>query len=118
AKVHKIRDYPQPVPAYVAMFLDTVPSSLEPHLSVVEGMITMEERHWRLVAEGTHTDTDVLSVFKYSPGVLLGPFNLIGWNADDIASGGVFSLKQKAAKRKTGSAREHLRRATGHLFTA
>lgn len=118
ARVHKVADFPHPIPSHVAMFLDSVPASLEPHLSIVEGMITMEERHRRLIAEGTRTETEVLSVYKASPGVLFGPFNLIGWSSDDLASGGVFSSKQKAAKRKTGSTREHLSRATGHLFTA
>ncbi|MDP3723035.1 MAG: hypothetical protein Q8R91_06020 [Candidatus Omnitrophota bacterium] len=118
AKLHKITDYPHPVPSHVAMFLNSVPASLEPHLLIVEGTITKEERHRRLIAEGTRTETEVLSVYKGSPGVLFGPFNLIGWSSDDLASGGVFSSKQKAAKRKTGSARERLRRATGHLFTA
>jgi len=118
AKVHKVAGYPHPVPQHVAMFLDSVPASLEPHLSIVEGTITMEERHRRLLAEGTRTETEVVSVYKGSPGVLLGPFNLIGWSSDDLASGGIFSSKQKAAKRKSGSTRERLRRATGHLFSA
>jgi len=118
ARVHKVADFPHPVPSHVAMFLDSVPASLEPHFSIVEGTITMEERHRRLIAEGTRTETEVLSVYKVSPGVLFGPFNLIGWSSDDLASGGVFSSKQKAAKRKAGSTRERLRRATGHLFTA
>ena len=77
----------------------------------------MEESHRRLIAETTRTDTDVLAVFKYSPGVVIGPFNLIGWSADDLASGGTFSAKQKAAKRMA-KAPGRLRRATGHLFTA
>lgn len=116
AKIHKVADFPHPVPQHVSMFLDSVPASLEPHLSIVEGTITMEERHRRLLAEGTRTETEVVSVYKGSPGVLLGPFNLIGWSSDDLASGGTFSAKQKAAKRKSGSTRERLRRATGHLF--
>lgn len=118
ARVHKVVDFPHPVPPYVALFLDSVPPSIEPHLSIVEGTITMEERHRRLIAEGTRTETEVLSVYKGSPGVLFGPFNLIGWSSDDLASGGVFSSKQKAAKQKSGSAGERLRRASGHLFTA
>lgn len=78
----------------------------------------MEERHRRMVAESTRTETEVLAVYKYSPGVLLGPFNLIGWSADDLATGGVFSPKQKAAKRKPRSVGGHLKRVSGHLFTA
>lgn len=96
---------------HIAAFLNSVPASLEPHLSIVEGMITMEERHRRLIAEGTRTETEILSVYKGSPGVLLGPFNLIGWSDDDLASGGVFSSKQKAAQRKPHS-------VSGHLFTS
>ena len=29
-------------------------------------------------------EEEIISVYKYSPGVLLEPFNLIGWNSDDI----------------------------------
>lgn len=118
ARVYKVADFPHPVPSYVAMFLDSVPASLEPHLSIVEGTITMEERHRRLIAEGMRTETEVLAVYKASPGVLFGPFNLIGWSSDDLSSGGIFSSKQKAAKRTSGRTRERLRRAAGHLFSA
>ncbi len=118
ARVHKIADYLHPVPSHVAAFLNSVPASLEPHLSIVEGIITMEERHRRLIAEGTRTETEILSVYKGSPGVLLGPFNLIGWSRDDLTQGGVFSSKQKVSQRKPRSISGHLKRASGHLFNA
>lgn len=118
AKLHRLPDYPHPVPPHVAMFLDAVPDSLAPYLHVVEGTITMEERRRRLIGEKTTTETEVLSVYKGSPGVLLGPFNFIGWSSDDLASGGVFSRRQLATMKRRGKPfRERLARATGHLFT-
>ena len=118
AKLHRLVDYPHAVPPYVAMFLDAVPASLAPHLSIVEGTITMEERHRRLIGEKTTTETEILSVYKGSPGVLLGPFNTIGWSSDDLASGGVFSAKQRVAKKQGGRPlRERVARVTGHLLT-
>jgi len=44
----------------------------------------MEELVKLKVSETTTIEKEVLSSYKYSPGVLLGPFNLIGWSSDDI----------------------------------
>src|SRR2546425_11808393 len=90
--------------------IDAIPPSLHPHVHIVEGTITMEEVLRRQVGEEQFVKSEVVSVDKYSPGVLFGHFNLLGWSGDDLASGSVFYAiqrgvlkqvrKQQAAQRR------------------
>ena len=112
AKLYRITEYRDRISQHVAIFLEAIPASLERHLNVVEGTITTEERHRRLVGESTTTETEVISVYKYSPGVIFGPFNLIGWSADDLTPG-VYCAAQRQRMRS-----ERYGRIRGHLFTA
>ena len=94
AKMHPLAEYPQPVPKHVRVFIDSVPQWLRPHLRIVEGTITTEEVLERKVSSETVVKSEVLSVSKYSPGILFGEFNLIGWSADDLKKGAT-PLKRK-----------------------
>lgn len=84
AKLHPLGKYKGKKPARVKGFLSMIPGWLKPHLQIVDGTITMEEQIKLKIAETTTTEEEIISAYKYSPGVLLEPFNLIGWNSDDI----------------------------------
>ena len=66
-------------------FLNAVPVWLRTCLQIVDGQMTMEEVLRRKTSEGTVIESEVRAVYRYCPGVLLAPFNLIGWSADDLA---------------------------------
>lgn len=85
ARLHALDDYRGPVPNRVRAFLDAAPAWLRPLLQVVEGQMTMEEILRQKKSEATGVETQVTAVYKYCPGVLLAPFNLIGWSADELA---------------------------------
>jgi hypothetical protein len=89
-------------------------------MHIVEGTITKEEVFRHQVDEQQFVKSEVLSVDKYSPGVLFGHFNLIGWSGDDLKSGSVFygiqQAVQKQARKRRAAARKS--RLIGHLFTA
>lgn len=112
AEIYRLSEYPHPVPSHVAKFLNQIPESLTPHFHIVEGTITTEERHRRVVKETTTTETEILSVYKYSPGITFGPFNLTGWSADDLKQGAVLTAAQRRRQRK-----EKVSKLAGHLFT-
>jgi len=120
AKLHRLEEYPVPVPKYVATFIDAIPTSLQPHVHIVEGTITMEEVLRRQIGEEQFVKSEVLSVDKYSPGVLFGHFNLIGWSGDDIKSGSVFYAIQRGVQKQVRKQQAAQRRSRliGHLFTA
>ncbi|MDP3734933.1 MAG: hypothetical protein Q8R39_00720 [bacterium] len=120
AKLHGIKEYPHRVPRNVAAFIDAIPASLQPHVHIVEGMITKEEVLRRQVGEERSVSSEILSVWKASPGVLFGYFNMIGWSGDDLKSGGVFYGLQKEAQRRASKQRAAARRnrLVGRLFTA
>ena len=120
AKLHRFEEYPHRVPKHVAVFINAMPTSLQPHVHIVEGTITMEEVFRRQVGEQEFVASEVLSVHKYSPGVLLGHFNLLGWSGDDLKSGSVFYAIQEAVHKQARKRRaaERKRRLIGHLFTA
>jgi len=120
AKLHRFEEYPHRVPKHVAAFINAIPTSLQPHVHIVEGTITMEEVFRRQVDEQKFVKSEVLSVDKYSPGVLLGHFNLIGWSGDDLKSGSVFYAIQQAVQKQARKRRavERNSRLIGHLFTA
>ena len=84
ARLHLVGKYKGKKPARIKGFLGAVPNWLKPHLQIVDGTITMEEQIKLKIAETTTVEEEIISVYKYSPGVLLEPFNLIGWNSDDI----------------------------------
>lgn len=86
AKLYRLDEYRMLLPPRVQQFLDAVPQWLRPNLQIVDGQITMEEILRRKVSDETVVESEVLSVYKYSPGILFGPFNLIGWSADDLAA--------------------------------
>lgn len=81
---HAPSRYSKAMPVRVARFLESVPSWLMPHLNIVEGTITMEEVLRRKTGDETISETEVISVEKYSPTVALGPYSLLGWSADDL----------------------------------
>lgn len=100
AKLHSVGEYPRRVPERIAEFLDAVPAWLRPLLQIVEGTITREEIVRRTTGDTTAVETDVISEWKGSPGVLLGNFNLIGWSDDDLR-GVVRYYQGQAARRLT-----------------
>ena len=85
AKLYRLDEYPERVPARVREFLNAVPVWLRTCLQIVDGQMTMEEVLRRKTSEGTVIESEVRAVYRYCPGVLLAPFNLIGWSADDLA---------------------------------
>lgn len=120
AKLHRLEEYPYKTPQHVAAFIDAIPASLQPYMHIVEGTITMEEVFRRQVGEEQFVKSEVLSVDKYSPGVLFGHFNLIGWSGDDLQAGSVFYSLQRAAQKhkRQRKAAETRGRLLGHLFTS
>ncbi len=84
AKLYSLEAYKQKKPARIKQFLNRVPKWLVPCLQIVEGTITMEEQIKLKVADTTTVEEEILATYKYSPGVLLEPFNLIGWSGDDL----------------------------------
>ncbi len=120
AKLHQFEEYPHRVPKHVAAFINAIPASLQPHMHIVEGTITKEEVFRRQVGQEQFFRSEVLSVDKYSPGILLGHFNLIGWSGDNLKSGSVFygiqQVVQKQARKRRAAERRS--RVIGHLFTA
>lgn len=123
AKLHRLGEYPEPVPAHVAEFLDAVPDLFRQHLHIVDGTITMEEVLRRRIGASEEVEVEVIETYKYSPGVIFGPFNLIGWSADDLRGKIVLYRDQREA-RAVGRAAERkelalqLKGVTGHLFRA
>lgn len=107
-QLHSVVDYPSPVPPHVKEFLDAVPAWLRPELNIVGGQITLEEVIRRKVADETSVEQEVISVYKASPGVLLGHFNLIGWSASDISLGESVFYKGQAV---SVTEKRHWRRA-------
>ncbi len=97
AQLHRLLDYPQPVPPRIREFLESVPSWLRPKLQIVEGQITMEEQIRRQVGESVRVETEIISEYKYSPGVLLGYFNLLGWSATDLRQEGTSFFRGQTA---------------------
>lgn len=120
AKLYTFREYPQRVPRNVAAFIDAIPASLLPHMQIVGGVITKQEVHRAQVDKRTRVTSEILSVYKASPGILLGPFNLVGWSGDDVKSGSVFYATQQAVRKQARKERgaERRKRVMGHLLTA
>lgn len=120
AKLHRLDEYQQRVPGNVASFIDAIPASLQSHVHILEGMITKEEVLRRQVGEEQIVSSDVISVWKASPGVLFGYFNMIGWSEDDLKHSSVFYSRQQAVQRwiRRQQAIERRSRLAGHLFSA
>lgn len=120
AKLHRLDEYQDRVPTNVAAFIDEIPVSLEPHVHILEGVITKEEVLRRQVAEERIVSSEILSVWKGSPGVLFDCFNMIGWSADDLKDGAVFYARQRSRARQIQRQRaaERRSRVVGRLFSA
>ena len=120
AKLYGLEEYLFPVPRNVAMFMDAIPRTLVMHIHIVEGTITKEEVYRRQVAEENLVRSNVLSVSKYSPGVLLGHYNLIGWSADDLKSHTALYAIQRAMRKQARRKRlgAGVQRLAGYLFTS
>lgn len=120
AKLYRPEEYLFRVPRNVAMFMDAIPKSLITHIRIVEGTITKEEVYRHQVAEENLVRSDVLSVTKYSPGILFCQrYNLMGWSGDDLRSGGVSYAIQRMAQRKARNewVSKKAKRLMGHLLT-
>ena len=83
-KLYSLKEYRNRKPKRVKEFLKHIPIWLEPLLKIVDGQITMEEIVRRKTIDEIVATEEVISVYKYSPGILLGNFNLVGWSADDL----------------------------------
>jgi len=97
--VWELSEFPDKVPERVRLFLDVMPEWLQPHLRIVSGQITMEQKLCTVTSNAVDIEEEILSVWKRSPAVTLGPFVLLGWSADDLKHGPRFARLQQ-----TGSA--------------
>jgi hypothetical protein len=79
---HTLEAYTSQIPVRIADFLETIPKWLRPLVRIVNGQIVMEEVVRLKVGEEI-TEEEVVSVYKYSPGLQLADYNLIGWSGDD-----------------------------------
>lgn len=85
AKIEVLEDFQQLIPSRILEnLLNKTPGWLRSHLRVVSGEITKEEIRRRIVRE--HEETlEIVSVWKGSPAITIGPYALAGWSSDDIA---------------------------------
>ena len=95
AKRWRLEDYSEVVPLRVKNFLDIVPDWLVPHLRIVSGDITMEEKLRKLTSDETKIEERV-SVWKGSPAVEFGgTFVFAGWSLSDLlGNSGVYYNRQ------------------------
>ncbi len=94
--VWELPDFPDKLPKRVCVFLDAMPEWLQPHVRIVSGDITMVEQLRKVTSDNVAIEEEVLSVWKRSPALVLGPFVLLGWSADDLKLGAGFARLQKA----------------------
>jgi hypothetical protein len=84
ATLHRPEEYPHLMPERIHRLLKTAPLWLRPHVLLVDGQLTRQEIVRQQIADRTAVETRVLSVYRYDPGVLLGPFIIAGWTAEEV----------------------------------
>ncbi len=95
AREQPIADFAQPLPPRVKAFIESLPSWLRHHMTVVSGTITLERIIKRKLQEKEGLDVKILNVTKGSPAVALGNYTFVGWSDDDLREGRVMSHIQK-----------------------